>query len=249
MFKYILIILLSFQVTKQQGEEIEKIHKLIILKTIPNEPSLDKQNIQLILVPKKLNRGQDDFMLVFTARFPIRTFLEVDDYFTFTFALKNFCAECVGNNLVKILQGDIIKDVIKIEYSYEILATNVFVEILNIDFFSSFSDISISTVNSYLLLTQVNNLMTGSIILFKVINSDLDTIFQVVRVKFEAEKAVSFDKGKEFFFINNAWKTPMKNGESYSTIILDKGQIKFTLIELNICFYLHEEEQDCFIYY
>ena len=108
MFFFNLLILNLFKIVFQQ-EISNEFHRIVILRTNSSELSLDKQDIQLVLCPKYFETHQDDFLLVFTATLPIRTFLNIDDSFTYSFVPKSFCAECVGNNYVRILNGDIVK--------------------------------------------------------------------------------------------------------------------------------------------
>ena len=250
MFFLNLLILSLFKIVFQKLDISKEFHRLVILKSNPEELSLDKQNIQLVLCPKSFNRKQDDFLLVFTATLPIRTFLNIGDFFTFTFIPKYFCAECVGNNLVRILNGDIVKGLLnfQIDYNESIILENIFIEIKSIDFFKKFSDIQELYYSNYILLNNITNANNGTMTLLRTIHNYDDGYFQIVRCKFESEKNINLTIGRNFS-VSNTKEQPIKSDEIYTILDFSIGNINIPSIEMNICILLRENienEDECF---
>ena len=250
MFFFNLLILNLFKIVFQQ-EISNEFHRLVILRSNSSELSLDKQDIHLVLCPKFFNTKQDDFLLVFTATFPIRTFLNIDDSFTYSFIPKSFCAECVGNNLVRILNGDIVKGLLNfhINYNESILLENIFLEIKSIDFFIKFTEIQEINYSNYILLNNITNENNGTMTLLKTIhNYTNDSFFQIVRCYFESEKNLNLTIGT-YFSILNTDNQPIRSEDIYTILDLSFGNIKINSIDLNICITLKEnpdDEDDCF---
>ena len=250
MFILNLLILNFFKITFQQSDIQKEFHRLVIIKTNPSELSLDKQNIQLVLYPSFFNRQQDDVLLVFTATFPIRTFLDIDEYFTYTFITKYFCAECVANNFVKILKGNIIKGLSNIYFSYDnlILLENIFIEIKSIDFFKEFSDSDLMKYYNYIIINNITNQNNGTMTFLRDIRENEDNYFQIVRFKFESEKNLNLTIGMHFS-ISDSYDSPIKSEEIYTIFDFLIGNINLYSVELNICVILKKEkddEKECF---
>ena len=250
MFFFNLLILNLFKIVFQQ-EISNEFHRLVILRSNSSELSLDKQDIQLVLCPKYFETHQDDFLLVFTATLPIRTFLNIDDSFTYSFVPKSFCAECVGNNYVRILNGDIVKGLLNfhINYNESILLENIFLEIKSIDFFKKLSGNQEKDYSNYILLNNITNENIGTMTLLKTIdNYTDDSFFQIVRCNFESEKKVNLTIGNNIS-ISNPDNQPIRSEGFYTILDLSFGNIKINSIDLNICITLKEnpdDEDDCF---
>ena len=250
MFFFNLLILNLFKIIFQQ-EISNEFHRIVILRTNSSELSLDKQDIQLVLCPKYFETHQDDFLLVFTATLPIRTFLNIDDSFTYSFVPKSFCAECVGNNYVRILNGDIVKGLLNfhINYNESILLENIFLEIKSIDFFKKLSGNQEKDYSNYILLNNITNENNGTMTLLKTIdNYTNDSFFQIVRCNFESEKKVNLTIGNNIS-ISNPDNQPIRSEGFYTILDLSFGNIKINVRDLNICITLRnntDDEDDCF---
>ena len=250
MFFFNLLILNLFKIVFQQ-EISNEFHRIVILRTNSSELSLDKQDIQLVLCPKYFETHQDDFLLVFTATLPIRTFLNIDDSFTYSFVPKSFCAECVGNNYVRILNGDIVKGLLNfhINYNESILLENIFLEIKSIDFFKKLSGNQEKDYSNYILLNNIINENNGTMTLLKTIdNYTDDSFFQIVRCNFESEKKVNLTIGNNIS-ISNPDNQPIRSEGFYTILDLSFGNIKINVRDLNICITLRkntDDEDDCF---
>ena len=236
MFFFNLLILNLFKIIFQQ-EISNEFHRIVILRTNSSELSLDKQDIQLVLCPKNFDTHQDDFLLVFTATLPIRTFLNIDDSFTYSFVPKSFCAECVGNNYVRILNGDIVKGLLNfhINYNESILLENIFLEIKSIDFFKKLSGNQEKDYSNYILLNNITNENNGTMTLLKTIDKYTnDSFFQIVRCNFESEKKVNLTIGNNIS-ISNPDNQPIRSEGFYTILDLSFGNIKINVRDLNIC--------------
>ena len=250
MFFFNLLILNLFKIIFQQ-EISNEFHRIVILRTHSSELSLDKQDIQLVLCPKYFETHQDDFLLVFTATLPIRTFLNIDDSFTYSFVPKSFCAECVGNNYVRILNGDIVKGLLNfhINYNESILLENIFLEIKSIDFFKKLSGNQEMDYSNYILLNNITNENNGTMTLLKTIDKYTnDSFFQIVRCNFESEKKVNLTIGNNIS-ISNPDNQPIRSEGFYTILDLSFGNIKINVRDLNICITLRkntDDEDDCF---
>ena len=250
MFFLNLLILNLFKIVFQQ-EISNEFHRIVILRTNSSELSLDKQDIQLVLCPKYFETHQDDFLLVFTATLPIRTFLNIDDSFTYSFVPKSFCAECVGNNYVRILNGDIVKGLLNfhINYNESILLENIFLEIKSIDFFKKLSGNQEKDYSNYILLNNITNENNGTMTLLKTIDKYTnDSFFQIVRCNFESEKKVNLTIGNNIS-ISNPDNQPIRSEGFYTILDLSFGNIKINVRDLNICITLRkntDDEDDCF---
>ena len=250
MFFFNLLILNLFKIVFQQ-EISNEFHRIVILRTNSSELSLDKQDIQLVLCPKYFETHQDDFLLVFTATLPIRTFLNIDDSFTYSFVPKSFCAECVGNNYVRILNGDIVKGLLNfhINYNESILLENIFLEIKSIDFFKKLSGNQEKDYSNYILLNNITNENNGTMTLLKTIDKYTnDSFFQIVRCNFESEKKVNLTIGNNIS-ISNPDNQPIRSEGFYTILDLSFGNIKINVRDLNICITLRkntDDEDDCF---
>ncbi len=250
MFFFNLLILNLFKIIFQQ-EISNEFHRIVILRTNSSELSLDKQDIQLVLCPKYFETHQDDFLLVFTATLPIRTFLNIDDSFTYSFVPKSFCAECVGNNYVRILNGDIVKGLLNfhINYNESILLENIFLEIKSIDFFKKLSGNQEMDYSNYILLNNITNENNGTMTLLKTIDKYTnDSFFQIVRCNFESEKKVNLTIGNNIS-ISNPDNQPIRSEGFYTILDLSFGNIKINVRDLNICITLRkntDDEDDCF---
>lgn len=250
MFFFNLLILNLFKIVFQQ-EISNEFHRIVILRTNSSELSLDKQDIQLVLCPKYFETHQDDFLLVFTATLPIRTFLNIDDSFTYSFVPKSFCAECVGNNYVRILNGDIVKGLLNfhINYNESILLENIFLEIKSIDFFKKLSGNQEMDYSNYILLNNITNENNGTMTLLKTIDKYTnDSFFQIVRCNFESEKKVNLTIGNNIS-ISNPDNQPIRSEGFYTILDLSFGNIKINVRDLNICITLRkntDDEDDCF---
>ena len=250
MFFFNLLILNLFKIIFQQ-EISNEFHRIVILRTNSSELSLDKQDIQLVLCPKNFDTHQDDFLLVFTATLPIRTFLNIDDSFTYSFVPKSFCAECVGNNYVRILNGDIVKGLLNfhINYNESILLENIFLEIKSIDFFKKLSGNQEMDYSNYILLNNITNENNGTMTLLKTIDKYTnDSFFQIVRCNFESEKKVNLTIGNNIS-ISNPDNQPIRSEGFYTILDLSFGNIKINVRDLNICITLRkntDDEDDCF---
>ena len=250
MFFFNLLILNLFKIVFQH-EISNEFHRIVILRTNSSELSLDKQDIQLVLCPKYFETHQDDFLLVFTATLPIRTFLNIDDSFTYSFVPKSFCAECVGNNYVRILNGDIVKGLLNfhINYNESILLENIFLEIKSIDFFKKLSGNQEMDYSNYILLNNITNENNGTMTLLKTIDKYTnDSFFQIVRCNFESEKKVNLTIGNNIS-ISNPDNQPIRSEGFYTILDLSFGNIKINVRDLNICITLRkntDDEDDCF---
>ncbi len=250
MFFFNLLILNLFKIIFQQ-EISNEFHRIVILRTNSSELSLDKQDIQLVLCPKYFETHQDDFLLVFTATLPIRTFLNIDDSFTYSFVPKSFCAECVGNNYVRILNGDIVKGLLNfhINYNESILLENIFLEIKSIDFFKKLSGNQEMDYSNYILLNNITNENNGTMTLLKTIDKYTnDSFFQIVRCNFESENKVNLTIGNNIS-ISNPDNQPIRSEGFYTILDLSFGNIKINVRDLNICITLRkntDDEDDCF---
>ena len=250
MFFFNLLILNLFKIVFQQ-EISNEFHRIVILRTNSSELSLDKQDIQLVLCPKNFDTHQDDFLLVFTATLPIRTFLNIDDSFTYSFVPKSFCAECVGNNYVRILNGDIVKGLLNfhINYNESILLENIFLEIKSIDFFKKLSGNQEKDYSNYILLNNITNENNGTMTLLKTIDNYTNhSFFQIVRCNFESEKKVNLTIGNNIS-ISNPDNQPIRSEGFYTILDLSFGNIKINVRDLNICITLRnntDDEDDCF---
>ena len=207
-----LLFLISFSYSFIPSET----HKFIIFPTTSSS-SLDNQEFVFIHIPST----DDNYHISFHGIFPIPTYFDIDTLSPFVFRPEVICSNCLINNHISVMEGDIYKcSSQSIQFTDKFLSS-VFVKITNQVYGKKIANKPASEKESiYILLTKISKSENNKkVLLMKKNYLNVDAFFQVVQaVMFIKSKGeYDFEIGEEMAITNG--QDPLKNGGDYSSIV------------------------------
>lgn len=215
LFTFLLIIYCLFQINTKHLSN----YKFLLYQTKEDSFSLDDQEFNFILLPSQANAR-----MLFKAKFPIKTFFEIDSLSPFIFVPEIFCLYCLKKDQVKIktMKGNIYRGQFEDISEAQIFLTNIVIEITSVIYMEFLPKERVEE-NKYIVLSNIIHSDTkGNSILVMKKNSEIkpeEEFFQVAKLYFSFGSGLpekfDFEVSEEIQILNG--EEPLNNGGEYST--------------------------------
>lgn len=191
-------------------------HKFLIFPTTSSF-NLDNQEYVFIHIPST----DENYHISFHGIFPIPSYFEIDSLSPFVFRPEVICSNCLLNNHIQVIEGDIYKcSSQSIQFTDKFLSS-VFVKITNQVYGKKIEKKPSSEKETiYILLTKISKTEKNKVVLLMKKNYlNIDGFFQVVQatVTIKSKGEFDFEIGEEMAITNG--QDPLKNGGAYTSIV------------------------------
>ena len=194
-------------------------YHFLIYPTQDTSFSLDDQDYNFIILPNKENTR-----ILFKARFPIKSFFEIDSLSPYIFVPEIFCLDCLSkeNLKIKTLKGNIYRGQFEDIKDAQLFLSNIVVEITEVCYYETLTSTPIDK-DMYVALsnTTLTSDKSKSVLVMKKNSADGKDFFQVAKLNFyfqDKQSSFDFSIGYEFKIVNG--DKPLENGGNYSTTIV-----------------------------
>lgn len=223
------IYILSIIFLLTQEKHLSK-YKFLLYQTNESTFSLDDQIFNFILLPSTTSAR-----MLFKARFPIKTFFEIDTLSPFIFVPEIFCLYCLNVNDTKIqtMKGNIYRGQFEDIEDGQIYLTNIVIEIIEVNYMEFLPPAYIET-DLFIVLSNITDDSKGKSILVMKKNSEVYfDYFQIAKLYFYFEKKVDnfdFNIGDNIKILNG--HNPLENGNDYSAMVNKDVLVKIIFNEV-----------------